>query len=272
MNLLKSFQLEAVIVRLLLEGECSTTVLLEKVRKIKATTKQGFYSALRKLRREEVILIYKKTVSLDGVWLKKMRDAFAQTEAPQDEVSDVLSLQNKESILYSFSNIRNLDTFWGHIQSILVKNTSERDPIFSYDPHYWFYLAREERERELLKEMVENKRQFLMTVGGETPLDKVIKSNFNNEYLQYTHKKILDFLNQYLTVVGEYVIEVTLDKKTSDRMEKIYKENSNVTEDVVLDLQDLLVSKGKNKLKVSRNKAKAEKLKKILSKDFFIIT
>lgn len=275
MNLLKPKKLEDVIVNSLVKGEKSTTFLLTEARSSgNNPTKQGFYQALRNLKRDEVILIYKKMVSLDPVWMSKMREMIeniSKNYAVNESSFDVLGLEDKESITYSFSNIKNLDAFWGHLQSVLMHNTNKKEPIFSYDPHYWFYIARKEREKELLKEIVQNNRQFLMTVGGSTELDKMIKSEFNTDYLQYNRKRMFFKENYYTTVIGDYITEVHLDEKVAQKIEKLYQTSTEINNAVINELKLLLNSKTKNKLKVSRNKTKAEKLKKKFSKDFYVI-
>jgi hypothetical protein len=184
---------------------------------------------------------------------------------------DVLGLENKESITYSFSNIKNLDGFWGHLQDILVHKTNKSEPVYSYDPHYWFYIARKEREREILNEIVKRKRQFLMTVGGFTKLDNIIKSEFNTDYLQYNRNRIFSKENYYATIIGDYVVEVYLDEKVAQRIENIYQTSSEINSTVVNNLKLLLNSKTKNKIKISRNNTKAEKIRRKLKKDFYVL-
>lgn len=275
MSLIKPQNLEEEIIRLLSHQKRSTIDLLSHIQKSQYTvTKQGFYKALRRLKKEEVILIYKKIVSLDTVWIRRM-SAFVEETTRAYEVTrdsfDILWLEDKQSLTYSFSTIQNLDNFWGNFQSILVNKTHHKEPVFSYDPHYWFFISRRERELELLKEMVEQKRQFLMTVGGTLPLDKIVKKDFNNDYLQYNYKTILEGNNQYMTVIGDYIAEVTLDSAVSDKIDTIYKNETSASADVTARLTALLDTRGKNKIKISRNTKKAEMLKKRFQRDFYVL-
>ncbi len=275
MNLINPQKIEDLILKLLMKGELNTTSLLSHIREIrKDTTKQGFYAALRKLKAEEVILIYKGTVSLNTVWIKKMRDAFeilGRTYTTEQTSFDVLDLQDKESISYSFSTIKNLDIFWGHSQNILMHNTPNHEPIYAYDPHYWFYLARKDTESELLKEIVQNKRQFLMSVGNSAGLDKLIKPDFNNNYLQYNYAKMFEADNYYMTVIGNYITEVYLDENISEKIHQIYKSTRTDDKNAILLLKTFLEARARNRIKISRNKNKADKLKKKLGKNFYIL-
>lgn len=274
MNLLHPSTLEERIITLLTEKPYTTTELFRSIQTQQPCTKQGFYKALRNLGREEIILLYKKNVSLDTVWLRKMQDLFSRIYTiHSDEMSfDILNLEDNENVSYVFTTIRNLDTFWGHLQNILLRKTDSHDPVFSYDPHYWFYIVRKEREKELLREIVERKRQFLMTVADTYPLDKLVKNDFNNDYLQYNYKKIFSKQNYYITTTGEYIIEVILDSRICDKIDQIYKKAQIIDVDLITSLNSLLTMKSNNKMKISRNKRKALTLQKRMRKDFYIIT
>lgn len=274
MNIIKPKRVEDLIIQQLIRGELFTTDLLLKIRNIrKNTTKQGFYAALRKLKHEEIVLIYKGTVSLNTIWIKKMRETFediSKTYTTNQKSFDVLGLEDKESISYSFSNIKSLDIFWGHSQNILIHNTSHLQPIYSYDPHYWFYLARRESEKELLSEIVKHKRQFLMSVGGTSHLDKVIKNDFNSDYLQYNYKRIFNKENYYVTIIGEYITEVFLDEEISKKIDSLYNNSTNDEKSITI-LKSFLEAKAKNRIKISRNALKSRKLKAKMGKEFYII-
>ncbi len=275
MNFLNPKKLEDLVASLLLKGRQNTTDLLDMVRKVRRqTTKQGFYVALRKLKKEDVITVYRKEASLNTTWLAKMRDVVNEvTEAHTtgNKSFGVLKLEDGESVTYSFSNIKNLDTFWGHSQNILVHNTPNAEPLYTYDPHYWFYIARKETEKKLLEEIVENKRQFLITVGGNTDLDKIIKTDFNSDYLQYNMEEVFPKRNYYVTIIGDYISEVLLDEPTAKKIDYIYKNKNVIDSEVTALFNEILNSKTKNKIKISRNKNKAEKLKRKLRKNFYLL-
>jgi hypothetical protein len=271
MYLLQPKKIDELIVNFLLKGEVSTSLLLSHVKEVKKdVTKQGFYFALRKLKKEDIVITYKKKASLNTVWLKDMQSKF-NTVQPTYSSSDFLSLEDKESVTYNFSTIKNMDTFWGHTWNVLMATVPHLEPLFVYDPHYWFYLARNSLEKKFHKEISQNKRQYLMTVGGKTELDKVIKRDFNSHYLQYNLEKVFPSENYYVTIIGDYITETYLDPKVTKEIKDIFNSNLKITSDAVLKLQNILELKIKSKLKISRNKARADRLKKKLGKNFYII-
>lgn len=275
MNLLKPHNLEDQIIKLLIEGEAKTSSLLEKIRITRLqTTKQGFYAALRKLKRDDVLLTYKGKASLSRAWLQEMASLLEKASAAyktKQALSDVLGLEDKENLTYAFSNIKNLDIFWGYAQNIIMHNTPNSEPIYAYDPHYWLYVARIDSEKKLLKEITNNGRQFLMTVGNSYPLDKAIKTDFNSNYLQYNFNKLFEGENYYCTVIDDYVTEVWLDSSTCSDIHELYMTEQELKPITTEALKLFLDRRGKNKIKISRNRTRATKLKKKMGKDFYVI-
>jgi len=266
---------DRIVKELLIRGSVSTVILLNVIKEWRTITKQGYYAALRRLKEEDIVVIYKKKVSLNTTWLRDTRQLFDKVEGSyKDNKSsfEVLSLEEKESINYTFSTIKNLDNFWGHLQNILTYITPTSEAIYAFDPHYWFYIGRSDIEKKLLKELSATKRQFLMNVGGNDPLDMIIKKDFNNDYLQYSHRAVFKKDNYYITVIGPYITEAYLDAKSAKHIEEIYKTYSAIELDVLIKLEDVTKEKGKNRLKISKDTKRAEKFRKMLGKDFYILT
>lgn len=239
----------------------------------KHATKQAVYAALRKLKSEEIIVIYKGIVALNTAWVKDLRTIVMQMQKAYGKEKgdfDFLSLGNKESVLYSFSNMLHLDTFWGHVQTLLVNATPQTEPIYAYNPHYWFYIARKKTERRLLDDLISQSRQFLITVGGKTKLDKIIRSDFTSHYTQYAFKKLYNRPEYYISAIGDYLIEVTLDKNIAKMIDSIYQKYEVITPEVIQYFKKLLETRGRHKIKISHNNIKANALRKKLVKNFFI--
>ena len=274
MNLLKRTNIESIIVYLLQSGEKKTTDLLAETRTLRRhTTKQGFYAAVRKMKREEVVVIYKKKVALHTTWIKEMQEAvehLSQNYMHESNSFDALSLADGEHASYSFSNLNHLDIFWGHSQNILSRK-SPTEPIYAYDPHYWFYIARQESEKKLLKSLVKHKQQFLIAVGGKTPLDKHVKTEFNNKYVQCNLENIFTRPNYYITIIGEYITEVFLDQSVSKKIDHLYQKHTVLSPELISELKTLLSIKSKNRIKITRNKSKANILKKKMGANFYVI-
>jgi len=273
MNILAPNDIEEHLVSFLMKGPESTHVLFEHLLRVRPSTKQGFYAAIRKLKKDDVIVVYKKQVSLNTTWIRSMQDAFfavGRSYFGSSELSGLLELDDRESVSFSFTSTSHLDAFWGHAQNLIVEATSPKEPIYAYDPHYWFYVAREKTEKQLLSDIARAKRQFLMTVGGTSPIDRLIKRDFNSDELQYNMNRLLPDENYYVSVIGDYVIEVWLDPGLAKRVDDMYQATNSVDTGVIEKLQELLTLRVRSKIRITRSASKSRKLKARLRKDFFV--
>lgn len=274
MSLLRPATVAEAIMNQLKNGERKTTQVLKDLSVFEGgITKQAFYSALRKLKNEEVVVVYGGRVAINTAWVLDMRELVAQMERsylPENIEADLPALSQKESVSYLFSNSRHLDVFWGHSQSQIIRRTPASEPVYSYDPHYWFYIARKETESKLIDEITSTNRQFLMTVGGVAPLDKVLRADFSGDLRQYNMQSVFPKRNYYVVVIDDYITEVWLDENMTNLIDEIY-ERSEVLDDVVRkNFEKLLTIKARHRIKISRNARKAQVLKKKLGKDFFV--
>jgi len=269
--------IEQLILKTLQKGTISTIKLIESISAIRLkTTKQGVYRVLRKLKDEEKIVIYGKSVSLNLHWIKNMNEFFSLAQfyySPKVANPDgFLNVREKDKIVYFFKNLNLLDSFWSHAFHMFNEISNPKEPIFVYNPHEWFAYARQETEQTLIKTMKEKNRQVLITVAHNEPLDKELKKKFGNDLLQYNiaDKKIFEKQNYYFNIFDDCLIEVFIDQKIAKQVDEFFKKTNIFDDKARKELLEIVSKNGKNKLIISRNKKKAEKYKKTLSKNFYI--
>lgn len=273
MSLIVPKILDEKIILLLKNSGLNTGDLLAQLQKTDAVTKQGFYAALRRLKAEDCVVVQGRTVALNTTWIQKMRNlvmGMGKMYTDDTGAIGILSLADKESVSYSFATIQQLDAFWGHAQNIVVHATLVSDAVYTYDPHYWFYIGRKETEHALVDEVTSLGKQFLMTVGGNTALDRVIKGEFNTELRQYHIQRLFDDDTYYVVVIGDFIFETHLDPKAADLIENIYRRNATLTGIVAQMLAQIPKMRVRSKLKISRNRTRAMKLRAKMSKNFFV--
>lgn len=273
MSLLDPKSLDEKIVLLLKYGGLSTSDLLMQLQKGEAVTKQGFYAALRRLKAEDCVVVQKKMVALHATWIQKMHNlilGMGRVYTEDTGAIGILSLADKESVSYTFATIQQLDAFWGHAQNIVVHATPVTDPVYTYDPHYWFYIGRKDTEHVLVDEVTSLGKQFLITVGGDTALDKAIKGDFNTELRQYHIQRLFDDEAYYVVVIADFIFETHLDPKAVELIENIYQRNTGITGIVAQMLAQIPKMRVRSKLKISRNRTRAMKLKAKMGKNFFV--
>ncbi|MDP1690060.1 MAG: hypothetical protein Q8L52_02560 [bacterium] len=269
--------IETLICTQLQRGSVDTTTLIAQIREQRPkTTKQGVYAALRQLRRDEIVVMHAKKASLNVRWLKQMDQFFLIAEQYYVEGDfgrdNFLNLKDGERISYFFSTPTETDQFWGHALLILAESAASNDePVYLYNPHEWFLLARSESEREYIS-IITRRRRFLLTAGAKTPLDRAVANEFDGDMSQYhmLDAPLFTKNNYYLNIIGDFFIEVWLDPHIAAHIEEVYREAEKVDEDIKIKLAEIVACKGRSKLTISRNIKRAAKLKKMLGKNFYI--
>jgi len=274
----KNQPIEQLVLKTLQKGTISTIKLIESISIIRPkTTKQGVYRVLRKLKDEEKIVIHGKSISLNLHWIKNMTEFFSLAQfyySPKVASPDgFLNVREKDKIVYFFKNLNLLDSFWSHAFHMFVEVLNPEEPVLVYNPHEWFTYARQETERTLIKTMNKKNRQVLITVAHNNPLDKELKKKFRSDLLQYdiADKNIFKKQNYHLNIFGDCLIEVFIDQKITKQIDEFFKKTKSFNNKAKEELSKIVSKNGKNKLIISRNKKKAEKYKKTLSKNFYIM-
>ena len=259
------------IVTLLGMGPMRTTELKERLPDI---TKQAFYATLRALKKEEVVVVHNKIVSLNTVWLSSMGDFFAgamYAYAGESAQYDFLGLGEGEKIKYYFTSPVVTDAFWSHCFYALAEKSKSDEPLFIYNPHEWFFLIRRENERKFIDQAIRNKRRLFVTVLGGTYLDAYIDKEFaGQEYALYDRSpKSLPFeTNYYVNIIDDFLIEVWMDKDISRAVDGFYEKTKSFGPKEKEELMRIASGQSRTRFVVSRNKKRADKLKKLFSKNF----
>jgi hypothetical protein len=268
--------IESSIIGTLSHQSYTTVKLLGEVQKNLSCTRQGYYKILRKLKNEEVLIVRNKIVSLSYLWIQKQMDfytaifnQYTQSKKPSE---DFLLLEDTDSIVYTFKNTEITDVFWNHALSILNQKVDRNIPLCIYNPHEWFLLVRKESEKAMFHNVESIGRKLVVLIDHTTPLDMLVKKEFNfkNNHYYATPKTIIKKSNYYLNVIGDYIIEVTIDKKTSRAIDEWYLKTKVYDEIAKKELSTIIQSRGKNKLQISKDKTRAETLRKTFRK-FFVV-
>lgn len=276
MSLVKPKNIEENLLFLLKKGPQKCLDLVTKIKEIRPqTTKQAVYCALRILRDQENIIITKGAASLNLSWLNEMTNFFEGAKGNYVKNSNdgsFLRLEDKERIKYYFQTVEKADIFWTHAIYILIEQLKEKEPIFFYNPHEWFLLARNKNEQAFIDSFAHKNHPFLLTAGGSTPLDKHIASGFDGTKSQYNMltRPMFKENNYYLNIFGDFLIEVWLDKEISNEVDALYQTATDFDDDAKEKIQKILARQGRTRLVISHNHKKATRLKKILAKDFAI--
>lgn len=267
--------IDSLIVSILKNGPLSAVNLLSAVQSIRGKTpKQSVYLALRKLKSKEVVAISGKRVSLHQTWVSMMTRFFADVEKNARDKKRVIAigLEEKESISYHFNSLVSLDMFWGHEFMVQMENTSHDQPVLLYNPHQWFLIARQESELNLINEAKKKGLSWIQIIGSKDSLDIEAKRHFDGVKARcHLLESGLFNNNYYVNCFGDFLIEVWINKDSAKQIDDIYKSAHRTSKDLLERLDSIVKSKNfKHRMKISKDKSKSMKIKKMFKKYFII--
>mgnify|MGYP001605112885 CR=1 FL=1 len=277
MDIMNPSSIEDHILTTLKDGPLPIVKLIEIIEKSRPrTTKQGVYLIIRKLKKQEIVVVHKKTIHLSSVWLTWMTEFLDQarynTEHTVSPGNSFLNLKDGEKLQYSFKNPILTDAFWSHVFITLVDSSAPQNSVLIYNPHEWFLVVRTENETSLFQRIYDRGQKLAVLTGHNTALDKSMRVHFDGTHGLYETPEEMPFekTNYYLNVIGDFVIEAWLDKKISTQMNEFYARTATLNDSAKKELEDLLMQKGKNKFSISHNKRKADTIRRKFKKYFFL--
>jgi len=268
-------RIEEYIIELLDTGSISGAGLLENLKETYSptVTKQAMYQALRKLIKEEVINKTSEHYALNRMWLKKVQ-SFAERHTDNAEGVDpmnVLKFEDGDSVTYQFKSPFLLDITWGHLYDIVLGANDKHWVMLNQHPHEWLMISRTEAEVFWLGQIKKQEKMMLFTIGGAAELDKKFKKDWSSDNIKINTGESYGLKpNQYLSVVGDFVFEVTTDPKFEEQVDKFFLENKTINASAKEQIRLISQEKYKSKLKLSKNKKKADAWRKKFKQDFYI--
>lgn len=196
----------------------------------------------------------------------KMRRGKELYDSLAYEYKDVLNLADGDSISYKFGNPFHMDRLWGDL-AILISRHHHNHPVVFYNPHSWFFIVRSRTEHEFFSMLNDMGVKMLVVARSNTSLNiATLEKAFANYQHEYRICASPDYGNNcYLNVYDDFIIEALLDQDTSDQIDGFYAKNDEIDSTNIKELKDIVSRSGKNQLTISRDHARAEKLREELS-------
>lgn len=257
--------LEDRIVRLLMDQNQTVKSLRKHLEKEAVSVSiQAIYKALRALTTEEIILKHLTDYSLSEEWRRGMSERFS----PKKES---ITLSEGEMVRFDLNSLVHLDQQWKNI--VFPLHEQYRGiPVFCYNYHeLWIHLNESRRKSELdyYKSFEKSKTPFYYVFGGNTVHDKHIGKLIENKYLKVNVGDSAFPDTDYPIVISDYVIMTRISSKAAQKVEECYKTSKSIAE-LEQKISKIGLEKVKIKLIIERNKEKAKKLRKRISKDFHV--
>jgi hypothetical protein len=255
--------IEDTIIELVLENAITAKKILSFINKNNETyTIQALYVVLRNLIESEVIIKTGFYYKINEEWKNKIQEKFGQINT---------ELLDGEKSVYVMNSLSSSDLHWKNTILPLHKKFPD-DPIFFYNYHYiWIHLGktRENSEIEYYKSFLKQKKNAYCLIGSHSNLEVETKKMIENEYVfVYIDDKPIQS-SGYLTIINDYIITTQLPEKVLNEIDACYKKSKTIVE-LRENLQKINLDTKKAKLIIEHNKEKAKKLRKKMSKDFYI--
>jgi hypothetical protein len=246
--------------------------LVIKINEIRPkTSKQAIYTALKFLLENEVVAKVGSEYFISRLWLNKLSKLFETQKEKEISEDAIFNLKEGESISYYFPNLLTCDTYWGHIVNILIDWVPGNCPIFIWNPHNFFIVGRNEIEKDIFKAFERKNKYGFYITRGKTELDVNFKKTWTSKFVSINTDDVISFNDfYYLNIFGDLIVEVFLNKQLVSDIDVFYSKNHEITLENKLFFKSILEKKHSVRMKISRNKSKAAKLRKKMSKNFFI--
>lgn len=269
--------IEKLIMQSLQRGELLNSELIKSIQRLRpGTTKQGVYRILKKLAKDEVIIMHNKSSALNLNWIFETQEFLALAQFNYSKQSNnslnFLTLKEKNKIVYYFTSLLELDAFWNQVLYILNETIPNNEPLFAYNPHQWFFYSRNKNEQNLIKAFQIKSRKCLVSLVHKDTLNINLKRNYSGEDVQYAFesKLYLDKPNLYFNIIGEFLIETFIDLKINDKLDKFFIKHKVYSEEAQQELDEIVRSSGKHKMVISNNSKKISLYKNHMAKKFAI--
>jgi len=257
-----SSEIEERVVELLVEGQATVKALLEKLNSGEdGASLRGVYKAVENLTRAGVVLKVGKKVMLNHEWAQGVADRLGAPAVPL--------IAPGERAVYTFTSLDHLDAFWK--STILpLEQVIPAKEVFIYNPHsFWALLPDRKASEEAFFAHFGPQQQGFLTIGGESPVDLELKRAYQSEYMQINLGNTASMRGtDHVTVLGPYVILTRLSKAVAERIDALYA-SGKTAEGFLPELLKICARPGKIRFVLESNPKKADKLKKLLAKDFY---
>lgn len=260
--------IEEIVLELLLEvRKVSIEELIKRVNQRRGgATKQGVYRVLRKLKRDGKVVVYKSSVSINTLWIEKLRSTTMGISGTSI-FGDLSSLKKQEKVFIEGKGLMETDALWSEAFINIENKITAKHPLYLYNPHNWTILAQPEMDRVHADRLRHKQRPIFLSIGGRTPLDK---ETVRLASLEKIHSSLSSIFRSphSIAIIGDYVLSVKLSQKGSALIDKIFREDA-LPEKAAREIK-MINRKIKAKIFIENDPTKAKDLKKRIARDFFI--
>ena len=236
---------------------------------------QATYKALRELIQNKVIIKNGKEYSIDQEWVKKIKKFANRLEknfSGKKRVPLIEGVLNskveKNMTVLTFNSVLEMDKAWVNIKKNFYDQLdgNEEEITFWEGNHCWWLLVYPHIEYDEMKLVKEKKVRDFCFVHNNTTLDHASKDFYKQSGVGF--KTIDNPIDTDMTIFGDTIMQVSLPEDLRKKIDSFYKKFKSPSEIDIHSLLQILTTKRKVDLVITKNKQIADHLKKRMLEEF----
>lgn len=230
---------------------------------------QGIYKELRKLQKQGIVVHVGKTFSLDWSWLLSWKALGDESVRQYEKDTTLLELGHRNRAKWQFTSLYSLNDFWSHLLlSLLTKSTNP--VVYGWNPHTWFHLIQTDKESRYIQSLKLSGGKLVLLIGSKSFLDLWAEKFWSKELVEhhFSTSYMSSFGENYINVVGDFVVTVKLDSKINKEIKTLYNSTRSIQNLDIPSLVSTLRKSGKSFVILERNPKKATSFTKKIRKIF----
>src|SRR3989344_4708149 len=229
-------------------------------------TVQGWYKALRRLMAQEVLIKTGTTYSLNTRWILSAVRLIEQAERSHlvaPPLSPLRLPHGHQRITSHFNNLLQMDTFWGHMLVYVASQSKRPGVLYAYNPHFWYYLAHEQSEKEYSKGMGTFGVKTRMVIGSKSFLERWNAQFFDQSISHWLHPVPLygSQCAAYNYLDG-YFMEIKIAPQAAKKIEDLFSSVKSLDQISPLTLVSIFHAHNPCSINISKSKVRGEGLKR----------
>lgn len=262
--------LESAILTQVIERPRELPDFLDKCLK-KGISRAGFYKALSRLKRDEVVLVKDRVISVNRAWLAKGYQFFEHhmgtANLPSYFGEQVAKLGKGEHLSYSFRSIEELDIFLINLIYDLLRLGIGKDVLIQ-ERHEFFFALDETRTNHIVREFDRIGSKLYLLAESNSEIDRaVIKRLPKSAHVHATGSERRDTFGKIFHAVGDVLIELRLDKGFAQELDKLYA-HETTNDRFLKSLAALVAKRRRHVLRIYRDKERARAMQSRFKKYF----
>lgn len=231
---------------------------------------QAVYKELRSLMAENILQKVKTTYVLNAQWAIHLQAyAHALTQSCFSDDAGIPLLIRKKRQSWKFSNIFEMDDFWGHIFLYLARQCKKKH-ILTWNPYLFFVLFKNKNEQQFLNSLRLAGKQFTVIVGPDHFLNRWASKDYDKYKVLYrfTSDIFMNEMDTYYSIFDEHVITMRLAPETFQKLHDLYNNTESFKDFAMSDFSMFFTQQGHCTLTVEHSHEKANRLRRKFSRYF----